>query len=230
MKKGEIIKILEKYDQEQRDLINDIPLILEEIKKISQASRPGKDIEQQWKPIKGHAVETIIEYLLDVKIRKLGLKIMSGKALDKISDEKISPEMFKLKGNLLLKFSDCGHFLPDVDLIIYVPNSCDVVAVVSIKSSLRERIAQTGFWKLKLANAGGREHIKTYFITLDDDGVFSLGKTMTKPRAIAETSIDGTYVVTTSPIREARLVKTFDKFFIDLERHANSIKKKSISA
>jgi type II restriction enzyme len=43
--------------------------------------------------------------------------------------------------------------LPDVDLIIFDPSDGDVFALVSIKLTLRERIAQTGYWKLKLSAA-----------------------------------------------------------------------------
>jgi hypothetical protein len=37
---------------------------------------------------------------------------------------------------------------------------------------MRERIAETGYWKLKLKNSKVTRHIKIFFATLDEDGIF----------------------------------------------------------
>jgi type II restriction enzyme len=51
-----------------------------------------------------------------------------------------------------------------VDIIIFDPADSSVLAVVSVKVTLRERIAQTGYWKVKLSNAPVTKDIKVYFI------------------------------------------------------------------
>ena len=38
-----------------------------------------------------------------------------------------------------------------------------------MKVTLRERIAQTGYWKFKLLQDEVQSHIKVFFITLDED-------------------------------------------------------------
>ena len=66
--------------------------------------------------------------------------------------------------------------LPDLDLIIFDPSDGYVFALVSIKLTLRERIAQTGYWKLKLSACSCHRHIKVYFITPDEDGTMTVKK------------------------------------------------------
>ncbi|MGB9760731.1 MAG: BsaWI family type II restriction enzyme [Thermoproteota archaeon] len=39
------------------------------------------------------------------------------------------------------------------------------MAVVYSKVTLRERIAQTGYWKIKLSKDKVTEHIKVFFVT-----------------------------------------------------------------
>jgi type II restriction enzyme len=66
--------------------------------------------------------------------------------------------------------------LPDVDMIILDPSDGYVLAVISIKVTLRERIAQTGYWKLKLSAASVTKDIKVYFITPDENGTLTIKK------------------------------------------------------
>ena len=56
-----------------------------------------------------------------------------------------------VKRNLLVDYGEFGAHLPDVDIVIYEPETCKVIAVISSKVTLRERIAQTGYWKIKLS-------------------------------------------------------------------------------
>ena len=91
-----------------------------------------------------------------------------------------------------------------------------VIAILSSKVTLRERIAQTGYWKMKLASDKVTEHIKVYFVTLDEDGTLTLKKPVKKGRAIVETDLDGSYILSEMAIEESDKVKMFDKFIEDL--------------
>lgn len=105
--------------------------------------------------------------------------------------------------------------LPDVDLVIYKPTTCNIIGVISCKITLRERIAQTAYWKLKLASDPLTMHVKGYFITADEDG--DLVKGMTNPtrnRIIVEHELDGTYAL--RHISESEKVKAFPKLIDDL--------------
>ena len=88
----------------------------------------------------------------------------------------------------------------NVDLVIFDPSDGHVLAVISIKVTLRERVSQTGYWKLKLLSAPVTKDIKVYFITLDEDGTLTFKKPAKKGRAIVETDTDGSYVMTEANI------------------------------
>lgn len=91
----------------------------------------------------------------------------------------------------MVDYGEFGMRLPDVDLVIFDPSDGYVLAVVSTKSTLRERISQTGYWKLKLLSAPVTKDIKVFFITLDEDGTLTFMNPAKKGRAIVETDTDG---------------------------------------
>ena len=53
------------------------------------------------------------------------------------------------------------------------PVNGSVIAAVSVKVTLRERIAQTGYWKPKFLKSLTTKDIKMYFVTLDEDGTLT---------------------------------------------------------
>ena len=176
------------------------------------------DHEQSWRAFKGKNLEKLIEYIITDEVNCLGLKIINGNVLGKTEGKNLSEELSKVKRNLLVDYGEYGCHLPDVDLIIYEPKSYEVIAVLSSKVTLRERIAQTGYWKLKLANDDVTKHIKVYFITLDEDGTLTINESVRKGRAIVEMDTDGCYVLTETDIEESGKVKMFDKFIADLKK------------
>lgn len=107
--------------------------------------------------------------------------------------------------------------LPDVDLIIFNPKTCKIIAVLSSKVTLRERVAQTGYWKFKLMGSELTKKIKVFFLTLDEDGTLTTKTPLKKGRAIVEKDLDGTYVMTEANIEESNKVKLLDKFIDDIK-------------
>ena len=107
--------------------------------------------------------------------------------------------------------------LPDADLVVYNPENFKVLFIISSKSTLRERIAQTGYWKLKLSQNQFTRHIKVFFITPDEDQDLKRKSPAKKGRAISEVDTDGTYVITEEEIEESDKVKKIDKFIEDIE-------------
>ena len=103
-------------------------------------------------------------------------------------------------------------------IIIYNPKSSKVIATLSSKVTLRERIAQTGYWKIKLLSDQATNHVKVYFITPDEDGTLTTKKPTKKGRAIVEVDTDGGYVLSETKIEESDKVKMFDKFIQDLKK------------
>jgi len=152
------------------------------------------------------------------EVESLGLKIVDGNKLERTKSENLSFEMSSVKRNLLVDFGEFGSHLPDVDIIIYRPEKCKVLAVISSKVTLRERIAQTGYWKIKLSRDKTTEHIKVFFVTPDEDGTLTTRKPAKKGRAIVEVDTNGSYVMSENPIEESVKVKMFDKFIDDLKK------------
>lgn len=100
------------------------------------------DPEQSWRAFKGNNLERLLIHILDEEVRALGLKMISGKALN---SNQLSLLLDRVKRNLLVDYGEYGMHLPDVDLVIIDPVDGSVLAAVSVKSTLRERIAQTGY-------------------------------------------------------------------------------------
>lgn len=127
-------------------------------------------------------------------------------------------ELSRVKRNLAVDYGEFGLHLPDVDIIIYNPQDYRVLAAISSKVTLRERIAQTGYWKLKLLQDNATKHIRVYFITPDEDGTLTYKKPTKKGRAIVEVDLDASYVLTEKEVEESDKVKMFEHFIEDLKK------------
>lgn len=175
----------------------------------------GGDHEQSWRAFKGKNLEKLVQYIITKEVEELGLKIINGNKLER--SKKLPKELSKVKRNLAIDYGEFGLHLPDVDIIIYKPETCTIVAVISSKVTLRERIAQTGYWKLKLLQDKVTEHIRVYFITPDEDGTLTHKEPPKKGRAIVEADTDGAYIMSEVDIEESEKIKTFNKFIEDLK-------------
>lgn len=81
-----------------------------------------------------------------------------------------------LSRKLAIRYGDF-LLLPDTDLAIVDYNFEDpwnskILAIVSCKTSLRERIAQACYWKLKLLSSNTTKHIKVFLASSDHDNDF----------------------------------------------------------
>jgi len=193
-------------------------------KAISQGRQP--DHEQSWRAFKGKNLEKLIVYIIEDEVKALGLKVVDGSKLERASGVGLSKELNLVKRNLLVDYGEFGSHLPDVDIIIYEPKASKVIAVISSKVTLRERIAQTGYWKIKLASDKVTEHIKVYFITPDEDKTLTVKEPAKKGRAIVEVDTDGSYVMSEEKVEESDKVKMFDKFIDDLTKLVEKINAK----
>ncbi len=177
---------------------------------------PDRDHEQSWRAFKGKNLEKLIEYIIKDEVESLGLGLVNGNKLERTRIENLSRELSQVKHNLLVDYGEFGSHLPDVDIVIYRPNTCKILAVLSSKVTLRERIAQTGYWKIKLSKDRVTKDIKVFFVTPDEDGALTKRTPTKKPRAIVEVDTDGSYVMSETPVEESAKVKMFDKFMRDL--------------
>ncbi|MEW6556829.1 MAG: BsaWI family type II restriction enzyme [Elusimicrobiota bacterium] len=179
---------------------------------------PNKDHEQSWRAFKGKNLEKLVIYIINDEVESLSLKIAEGNTLERTNCENLSKELGVVKRNLLVDYGEFGAHLPDVDIVIYEPHTCKIIAVISSKVTLRERIAQTGYWKIKLSKDEITKHIKVFFVTPDEDGTLTVKTPAKKGRAIVEIDTDGSYVMSETKIEESNKVKMFDKFIEDLKK------------
>lgn len=219
--------LIELYENKRKvcgdDTYKHISELLREAKQIHYRDwlknpTPNSDHEQSWRSFKGKNYEHIILYIIRREVENLGLKIVNGNVLERTLSKNLSFELNNVKRNILVDYGEFGSHLPDVDLIIYHPESCKIIAVVSSKITLRERIAQTGYWKIKLSDDDVTKHIKVFFITPDEDNTLLTKQPAKKGRAIVEVDTDGAYVMSESSVEESSKVKMFDKFIPDLKK------------
>lgn len=195
--------------------------VLNEAKALHKESFKQTDHEQSWRAFKGKNLEKLLVYILEKEIRDLGLELVQGHTLERNSHT-LSQVLDRVKRKLLIDYGKYGMHLPDVDIVIFDPSDSQVIAVVSINVTLRERIAQTGYWKLKLASAPVTRDVRVYFVTPDEDGTLITKTPAKKGRAIVEVDMDGSYVMSEEAIEESPHVKTFDKFIVDLKQIADA--------
>ena len=177
--------------------------------------KPNGDHEQSWRAFKGKNLEKLIIHIIVDEVRALGLDVINGNSLER--NHNLPTRLEKVKRNLVIDYGEFGMHLPDVDLVVFDPKTCKVVAVLSSKVTLRERVAQTGYWKFKLMESELTKKIKVFFLTLDEDGTLTTKTPSKKGRAIVEKDLDGTYVMTEANIEESDKVKLLDKFIDDLK-------------
>ena len=224
MKFEDLVKLYEEKRKEYgSEAYKRISELLKEAKEIHKKDwlkkpTPKRDHEQSWRAFKGKNFEKLIMYIIKDEVESLGLKVIEGDTLERTNSRNLSKELSQVKRNLLIDYGEFGAHLPDVDIIIYDPKTLKVIAVISSKITLRERIAQTGYWKLKLMQDEVTKHIKVFFITPDEDRDLKTKIPAKKGRAIVEVDTDGSYVMSEEEVEESDKVKMFDKFIEDLRR------------
>lgn len=201
---------LKKREKLGTDAYKHISKLLREAKELHKQDwlkhpTPSGDHEQSWRVFKGKNLEKLVQYIISEEVEELGLKVVNGNQLERTTN--LPMELSQVKRNLAIDYGEFGLHLSDVDIIIYHPQTYKVLAAISSKVTLRERIAQTGYWKLKLLQDDATKHIRVYFITPDEDGTLTYKKPVKKGRAIVEVDLDGSYVLTEEEIEESKKVK-----------------------
>jgi type II restriction enzyme len=220
----DLIKLYEKKKESYGiETYRHISELLDEAKELHKKDwmknpTPDKDHEQSWRAFKGKNLEKLVVYIIKDEVESLGLEIVDGNKLERTSSNNLSFKLSSVKRNLLVDYGEFGSHLPDVDIIIYDPKTYKIIAVISSKVTLRERIAQTGYWKIKLSKDKVTEHIKVFFVTPDEDGTLTTRIPAKKGRAIVEVDTDGSYVMSERTVEESPKVKMFDKFMEDLKK------------
>lgn len=188
--------------------------ILEEMRPIHKddATKRGVNVDQSWRSWKGNNFEKFLRDVLTASIEaRLPFKVISGSDIEKkVVDEELS----LVKRNLLVDFGIHGNVVPDADIVVYSPDDRSVKAIISCKVSLRERIAQTGYWKLKLQENPVTRNILMYFATPDGDKDF-LKERPPKGIVIAMYELDAVYVLS-DEVTEEHNIRRLGRIIEDL--------------
>ncbi len=180
-----------------------------------------KDKGQSWRNESGTMLENMVIYFIQEEVKKMGYDLVSDEQIKKASQG--DGIMSKVYRNIVVRYGDY-LVIPDGDIVIYKPSDGNVVAIISCKNSLRERYAQSLYWKLKLSLDPITKPIKMYFITIDKEkgkkpelDINSKNGRPTKSRILLEHEMDGVYVG-----RELKdtsdKIKEFNKFIDDLRK------------
>jgi type II restriction enzyme len=233
---------------EHRDLINDV------IRKISQGDiapdkawstirslkdkyietceklHPDKDAEQSWHVFIGNSFQNLVYAILKGYFANLKKKDKTFQNLQVLKENELNKNDIIVR-KLAIRYGD-HLLLPDTDMVIANasiedPWNSDILAIVSCKTSLRERIAQACYWKLKLLSNDTTKNVKVFLTTTDNDDDFVLQANREKSfggrsrnRIIAEYELDGVYILRDDFNRawESQKVKRYERIFEDLQR------------
>jgi len=208
---------------------NFIKSIFDEIKEKykKEKRREGKDANQSWNSWSGKALQELIKFIVEdfISSLKFPIGITNDASLRK---KKLPAELDRVRRNIEI-FYDFHSIIPDADIIIYDKFSYRIIAVLSCKASLRERVAQSAYWKLKFQYNDTTKDILYYLLSTDNDGDFvNIGENISRDRIIVEYGeIDKAYIFRDIP--ESDKVKNFSKIFDDLKLLFNQwFKKKKI--
>jgi len=194
--------------------------------------------EQSWHSFIGSKFEEVIYSILKgyVFLKKSEDPIFYG--LDVLTEKEVRLNEI-LTRKLAVRY---GEFLllPDTDIVIVDYDFRDVwksevLAILSCKTSLRERIAQACYWKLKLLSSDLTKNVRVFLVTTDNDDDFSIKKEDERQRyrgkhrnrIIAEYELDGIYILREDFPEEWKSdkVKSYEEIFEDIIKILKEIHK-----
>jgi type II restriction enzyme len=161
---GEYLKVVKsKYDGKFLEALQDFDIVAEnELRKLLNSFyTESKSRDQAWKGVKGNLYEFAVFHAIKQVIE---------------NEKKLSSELdIIMGGNLNQKYlsqiviKNWCDILPDADIVVVNKKTNTVKAIISCKTSLRERLTETAFWKRELERTSQTKNIKILFITTDKD-------------------------------------------------------------
>ena len=117
--------------------------------------------DQAWKTCKGSLYEyAVFKYIQNIVEND---EILKDKIIIMMGDK----ALISYKDQIVIR-NWCDIF-PDVDILIIEKETNSVMAILSCKTSLRERLTETAFWKRELEKIKNATEIKLVFVTTDKD-------------------------------------------------------------
>lgn len=140
---------------------------------------PDKNWEQSWHKYIGDKFQKVIYSIIKGYLVKLKAQDKSFRKFEVLQESEIKKNEIIFR-KLAVKYEEY-LLLPDTDMAIVKyadlePWKSEVIAIISCKTSLRERIAQACYWKLKLLSSDVTKNIRIFLATTDNDEDFFLNK------------------------------------------------------
>jgi type II restriction enzyme len=125
-------------------------------KKVQSKSEYKRNYDQAWKSCKGKLYERVVyEYIKEI-LKKNNISYISVKMEEELGEsEKKS-----------VQIHNWDTIMPDTDLVL--EKDSRILAILSCKTSLRERLTETAFWSYMLSKSSGNS-VKIVFITTNKD-------------------------------------------------------------
>ena len=171
---------------------------------------------QSWQSLRWESLKKFVPYIIVDEVKSLGLNVAHGHTLKAARD--LSKQLSQVKRNLLINYGgQLGCHMPDVDIVIYHPDTSKVLAVVSGKVT-SNRLDQT----IKLSQDEITKHIKVYFIETDENDILSDNNPFEKGTAIIESELNESYILTEANPGDNAKTKLFARFIEDLKEAVSS--------
>jgi hypothetical protein len=183
--------------------------------------------QQSWNSYIGNRFQEIIHEIIKSYLTELKQKDDEFRGYEILTSSEVKSNQIIMR-KLVIQYGDF-FLLPDVDSVVVWFDKTNewqskIIAIASCKTSLRERIAQACYWKLKVVSSDVQKHIKVFLATADHDDDFSLRNSgerfdgKSRDRVIAEYELDGIYILRENFIEkwESEKVKKFERIFDDL--------------
>lgn len=183
--------------------------------------------EQSWHAFIGNKFQQLVHAILTGHIKSLQAASQEYQGLAVLKESELKRNSVLVR-KLAVQYGDF-LLLPDADSVIAWIDAKDrwkseILAIVSCKTSLRERIAQACYWKLKLLSSDVTKNVRVFLATADNDGDFSIKETrgryngLHRNRIISEYELDGIYILNPDfrNTWESERVKVFWKLLDDI--------------
>jgi len=184
---GDYLKIIQHFDLIAEEKLRHL---------IDKFYSNPRSRDQAWKTCKG----SLYEYAVFKCIQQVIIKNKLESKLQVLMGENV---LIEYKDQIVIR--NWSDIFPDVDIVVIEKESNLVKTIISCKTSLRERLTETAFWKRELERMENRKDTKLIFITTDKDRELRIDTN----RYILLHVIDCTFI--TDPEKYKELIETYRK-------------------
>ena len=177
--------------------------------------------EQAWRAWKGKNFKLLAEELIQAGVLRANAATQRQLAL--VSEAQLKPaqiddDLRPIRDALSVDCDSFGSYLANFDFAVYDDSSAEIVAIISCKTTLRERLVTLLFWGGLLQRGSAGRQARLVLMTLDEDQQLRrMSNQPSKNYALVNTYVDATYMLTHS-FEETERIHRFSRFGEDLEK------------